>query len=90
MTFGRVAEALPPAIRLVGWPKLVIFFFFFFLRHLTWTLKGAFRSCVTEQNRAPLILDPLPVVCLNCLADNSSYCHLVRSSESADLPLVTL
>jgi len=31
MTFGRVAEALPRAIRLVGWPKLVIFFFFFFL-----------------------------------------------------------
>jgi len=30
MTFGRVAEALPRAIRLVGWPKLVIFFFFFF------------------------------------------------------------
>jgi len=29
MTFGRVAEALPRAIRLVGWPKLVIFFFFF-------------------------------------------------------------
>jgi len=29
MTFGRVAEALPGAIRLVGWPKLVIFFFFF-------------------------------------------------------------
>ncbi len=28
MTFGRVAEALPRAIRLVGWPKLVIFFFF--------------------------------------------------------------
>jgi len=27
MTFGRVAEALPQAIRLVGWPKLVIFFF---------------------------------------------------------------
>ena len=25
--FGRVAEALPPASRLVGWPKLVIFFF---------------------------------------------------------------
>jgi len=31
MTFGRVAEALPRAIRLVGWPKLVTFFFFFFL-----------------------------------------------------------
>jgi len=30
MTFGRVAEALPRAIRLVGWPKLVIFFFLFF------------------------------------------------------------
>ena len=30
MTFGRVAEALPRAVRLVGWPKLVIFFFFFF------------------------------------------------------------
>ncbi len=29
MTFGRVAEALPRAIRLVGWPKLVIFFFFY-------------------------------------------------------------
>ena len=27
MTFGRVAEALPRAIRLVGWPKLVIFFY---------------------------------------------------------------
>jgi hypothetical protein len=26
MTLGRVAEALPQAIRLVGWPKLVIFF----------------------------------------------------------------
>ena len=31
MTFGRVAEALSRAIRLVDWPKLVIFFFFFFL-----------------------------------------------------------
>ena len=30
MTFGRVAEALPRAIRLVGWPKLVIFFLIFF------------------------------------------------------------
>jgi len=30
MTLGRLAEALPQAIRLVGWPKLVIFFFFFF------------------------------------------------------------
>ena len=30
MTFGRVAEALPRAIRLVGWPKLAVFFFFFF------------------------------------------------------------
>ena len=29
MTFGRVAEALPRAIRLVDWPKLVIFFLFF-------------------------------------------------------------
>ena len=25
MTLGRVAEAVPQAIRLVGWPKLVIF-----------------------------------------------------------------
>ncbi len=24
MTFGRVAEALPRAIRLVGWPKLCL------------------------------------------------------------------
>ena len=32
MTFGRVAEALPRAIRLVGWPKLVIFFFFYTFR----------------------------------------------------------
>ncbi len=30
MTLGKVAEALPRAIRLVGWPKLVVFFFFFF------------------------------------------------------------
>ena len=29
MTFGRAAEALPQAIRLFGWPKLVISFFFF-------------------------------------------------------------
>jgi len=29
MTLGRLAEALPQAIRLVSWPKLVIFFFFF-------------------------------------------------------------
>ena len=29
MTFGRVAEAQPRAIRLVGWPKIVFFFFFF-------------------------------------------------------------
>ena len=28
MTFGRVAEALPRAIRLDDWPKLVMFFFF--------------------------------------------------------------
>jgi len=36
MTFGRVAEALPRAIRLVGWPKLVIFFFFFFFQKLAY------------------------------------------------------
>ena len=37
MTFGRVAEAPPRAIRLVGWPKLVIFFFFLFvLASIAW------------------------------------------------------
>ncbi len=40
MTFGRVAEALPRAIRLVGWPKLVIFFFFFYAHPRTWNLAG--------------------------------------------------
>jgi len=39
MTFGRVAEALPRAIRLVGWPKLVIFFFFFFFS----TIYGGYK-----------------------------------------------
>ncbi len=28
MTLSSVAEALPRAIRLIGWPKLAIFFFF--------------------------------------------------------------
>ena len=37
MTFGRVAEALSRAIRLVDWPKLVIFFFFFFFKKVNMT-----------------------------------------------------
>ena len=34
MTSGGVAKALPQAIRLVGWPKLVTFFFFFRVNEL--------------------------------------------------------
>ncbi len=44
MTFGRVAEALPRAIRLVGWPKLVIFFFFFSKVHLNSTGDRVYRT----------------------------------------------
>jgi len=43
MTFGRVAEALPRAIRLVGWPKLVIFFFFFFFYVKRFSLSLSIR-----------------------------------------------
>ncbi len=56
MTFGRVAEALPRAIRLVGWPKLVIFLFFFFQSQRTaapgllcWA--GAARALATANLR---------------------------------------
>ena len=38
MTFGRVTEALSRAIRLVDWPKLVIFFFF--IAELVWMVDA--------------------------------------------------
>jgi len=50
MTLGRVAEALPRAIKLVGWPKLVIiiifFFFFFFFYSYLFAIYGMGSPCL--------------------------------------------
>ncbi len=59
MTFGRVAEALPRAIRLVGWPKLVIFFFFFFfLNQMAHLLIACWRFAVHRLVETHLVLGP--------------------------------
>jgi len=58
MTFGRVAEALPRAIRLVGWPKLVIFFFFFFFFLGFW-----FKTATEDRPAVCCLLQHFVTVC---------------------------
>jgi len=51
-----VWQGLPRAIRLVGWPKLVIFFFFFFCSFKQSLLSATFRKGSSEYlvNKSPV------------------------------------